>query len=94
VLSIVLVTPLFTLLTVGLSIIISSKVKDPNTAQQVGTVVLLPLLGVMIVQLFGVTGSRPGLILFTAVLMVVVDVLVMRIAVRLFKREEILTAWR
>lgn len=93
-LSIVLMTPLFTLLTVGLSIIISSRVKDANSAQQLGTIVILPLLGVMIVQMFGVLNGRPMLILWTALIMVVVDVLVLRGAVRLFRREEILTTWR
>jgi ABC-2 type transport system permease protein len=93
-LSIVLMTPLFTLLTVGLCIIISSKVKDANTAQQLGTVVILPLLGVMIVQMFGVTNSRPILVLFTAAFVGFLDVVVLRMAVRLFRREEILTSWR
>jgi ABC-2 type transport system permease protein len=93
-LSIVLMTPLFTLLTVGLSIIISSRVKDANSAQQLGTVVILPLLGVMIVQMFGVLNGRPMLIVWTAVTMALVDILVLRGAVRLFRREEILTTWR
>lgn len=93
-LSIVLMTPLFTMLTVGLSIIISSRVRDPNTAQQLGTVVILPLLGVMIVQMIGVTAASPTIVLITAVVIAIVNIWIMRVAVRLFRREEILTTWR
>jgi ABC-2 type transport system permease protein len=92
--SIVVLTPLFTLLTVGLSIIISSRVKDPNTAQQLGSLIILPLIGVLVGQMIGVVNSNIKVIIVTAIIMVILDFGVLSMAVRLFKREEILTNWR
>ena len=92
--SIIVLTPLFTLLTVGLSIIISSRVKDPNTAQQVGSLIILPLIGLLVGQMLGVVNGSLRVIIATAVIMVLLDLSVLSTAVRMFKREEILTNWR
>jgi ABC-2 type transport system permease protein len=92
--SIIVLTPLFTLLTVGLSMIISSRVKDPNTAQQLGSLIILPLIGVLVGQMIGVVNGNIGVIIMTAVIMVLLDFAVLSMAVRLFRREEILTNWR
>jgi ABC-2 type transport system permease protein len=92
--SIIVLTPLFTLLTVGLSMIISSRVKDPNTAQQLGSLIILPLIGVLVGQMIGVVNSNIGVIITTAVIMILLDFGVLSMAVRLFRREEILTNWR
>ncbi|MFL5733770.1 MAG: ABC transporter permease subunit [Chloroflexia bacterium] len=92
--SIVVLTPLFTVLTVGLSIIISSRVKDPNTAQQLGSLIILPLIGVLVGQMIGVVNSNIRVVMVTAIIMVLLDLAVLSMAVRMFKREEILTNWR
>lgn len=92
--SIILLTPLFTLFTVAISIIISSRVKDATSAQQLGTIVILPLVGIMIIQMIGVTNSSMALVLLTSAGIAVVDVIVMKAAIRIFQREEILTTWR
>lgn len=94
ILCIVLLAPLFTMLTVGLSMIISSRVKDANSAQQLGSLVILPLVGVMIVQMVGVISYNIWLVLATSLLIAIVDLYVLRVSVRVFKREEILTTSR
>ena len=78
----------------GLSLIISSRVKDPNTAQQVGSLIILPLIGLLVGQMLGVVNGSLRVIIATAVIMVLLDLSVLSTAVRVFKREEILTNWR
>lgn len=92
--SIAVLAPLLTMFTVGLSIIISSRVRDANTAQQVGSLILLPLIGLLVGQMLGVLNSSVRMIAIIAVLLLLLDVVVLTMAVRLFKREEILTSWR
>ncbi len=93
-LSIAVLAPLLTIFTVGLSIIISSRVRDANTAQQVGSLILLPLIGLLVGQMFGVLNSSLRLIAMVAIFLMLLDAVVLTLAVRLFRREEILTSWR
>jgi ABC-2 type transport system permease protein len=92
--TIMLLTPLFTLLAVGFAIIISSRVKDPNSAQQLGSLVILPLIGLMVAQIAAVASSNPRLVLMSALVIALIDFAILSMAVRLFRREEILTTWR
>ncbi len=94
VLCIVLLAPLFTMLTVGLSMIVSSRVKDANSAQQLGSILILPLISVMIVQMIGVVSYNSWLVLGTGLVIALLDLVVLRASVRIFKREEILTMTR
>lgn len=93
-LAIVLLTPIFTLLAVGLGIIISSRVKDPNSAQQLGSLVILPVIGMLVAQVSGAVHIGVGLILGIALGVAMVDALLLAVSVRLFRREEILTNWQ
>src|SRR4051812_14141262 len=51
--TITVLTPLFTMFAVCLGIIISSRVKDPQSAQQLGSLMVLPLVGIMVGQVSG-----------------------------------------
>ncbi|HEY0070865.1 MAG TPA: ABC transporter permease subunit [Chloroflexia bacterium] len=93
-LSMAVLTPLFTLLAVSLGIMISSKVRDPQSAQQLGSLVILPVVGALVGQLTGAVQINVGLIAGTAVGLMVVDALVLAFTVQLFGRENILTKWR
>lgn len=93
-LSIVLLTPLFTLLAVSLAIIISSRVRDPQSAQQLGSLVILPLVGTLVGQVTGAVQVGPGLVLATAFGVAILDAMLLGAAVQLFRRETILTSWR
>jgi ABC-2 type transport system permease protein len=94
VLAVVLLTPLFSFLAVGCAIIISSRVKDPQSAQQLGSLVVLPLIGVLVAQVTGAVTLGLGSVLGTALLIGLVDVVLLGVAVRLFSRETILMNWR
>ncbi len=93
-LSMVLLTPLFTLLAVGLGIMISSKVRDAQSAQQLGSLVILPVVGALVAQLAGAVQINAGLVAGTALGLLVLDVLVLAFTAQLFGRENILTRWR
>jgi ABC-2 type transport system permease protein len=93
VLTMLLITPIFTMLAVSLGVIISSRVKDPNSAQQLGSLVILPVVAVLAGQVSGVVSLGVGLILTVAFAVAVLDVILLFISVRTFRREEILTNW-
>jgi ABC-2 type transport system permease protein len=93
-LAIVLLAPLFTLCAVGLGIIISSRVKDPSSAQQLGSLLILPVIGLLVAQVSGVVQVGLAMILQIAVGVCLLDIFLLVMAVRLFRREEILTVWQ
>lgn len=84
---------------VGLSsvvagVIVSARVNDPRVAQQIGGVIIVPIVGVVLVQATGtVLVGASGYALMAAVVLLV-SVVGLRIGVRLFDREAILTRWR
>jgi ABC-2 type transport system permease protein len=92
--TITLMTPIFTMFAVCLGIIISSKVKDPQSAQQLGSLIVLPLVGVMVGQVSGLVSVNISWVLAAALGVGLTDVFLLTIAVRLFRRETILTGWR
>ncbi len=93
-LTITILTPLLTFLAVGLGIIISSKVRDAQSAQQLGSLVILPLIGTLVAQMTGAVNINVGLVLLAAGAIGLIDLALLAAAVRLFKREAILTTWR
>jgi ABC-2 type transport system permease protein len=93
-LAITLLTPIFTMFAVALGIIISSRAKDPQSAQQLGSLIVLPLVGIMIGQVVGVVNVTYSAIVTTAIIIGVLDVGLLALAVRLFRREAIFTGWK
>ncbi|WP_376789024.1 ABC transporter permease subunit [Thermoflexus sp.] len=86
--------PLITLLATLTGLMVSSRVNDPRLAEQIGMVVILPLMGLILAQSFGflwLSGSLLGLI---ALFLLGVDALLIALAVTVFERETILTRWR
>lgn len=93
-LAVLLVGPLMAVLSVNFSIMVSSKVNDPRVAEQVSTVVILPLLALFFGQITGLFFLNKTLILLIALALVVIDFALIFIAVRMFQRENILTRWK
>ncbi len=89
-----LIAPLLTILatTVGLSV--SSRVDDPRVAEQLGMIVIVPVLALMVGQIAGLFVFDLQLALVVAGGLAVVDLVLLQVAVRLFKRETILTRWK
>ncbi len=89
-----LVTPAIAVLGLSMSIIASSRVTDPRTAQQLGAIVIVPVVGLIITQTRGMFFVTPIVVVATAAAIFMIDAIVLVIGVRLFRRETILTRWR
>jgi len=94
ILAIVIMVPLLTLLSVNLGILISTRVNDVRVAQQIGGLVVVPVVGIGILQVTGRVVLNNESFLGTAVFLLVCDVLVFFFARLAFQRENILSRWR
>lgn len=82
--------PTVALASIGLTVIISAKVKGFREAQQISVILLLPILGLVFGQISGALIFGPAVIVVLTALFVVIDFVIFRIGVNMFKREEIL----
>jgi len=92
--AILLVAPFICLLSVELNIIISSRVNDARTAQQMGMLCALPFFGVYIASELGIFAFNNTNLLILAGVILAVDVVVFFVSRVTFQREEILTKWK
>jgi ABC-2 type transport system permease protein len=92
--AVLVVGPLMAVAAVNVSIIVSSRVSDPRTAEQVSMVVIVPLLGMFFGQMAGLFLLDTQLILATAVVLALVDIGLVYLGVEMFQRETILTKWK
>ena len=94
ILAIVVMVPLITLLSVNLGILISTRVNDVRVAQQIGGLVVVPVVGLGIAQVTGrVVLDNASFALFALVL-IAIDAAVFMFAKLAFQRENILVRWR
>jgi ABC-2 type transport system permease protein len=89
-----LLAPLATLIALQIVVIASSRVNDYRTAQQFGTLVVLPIVGVLIAQGTGVFWLTAPMILLAAGVFLVVWILLLLFGIAIFERERILTTWK
>ena len=92
--AVIVVGPLMAVAAVAMSIIVSSRVSDPRTAEQVSMVVIVPLLGVFFGQMAGLFLLNTNFILVAAAVLTLVDAGLVYLSVGLFQRETILTKWK
>lgn len=93
-LGIFVVGPLLSLTGVSLAVMISSRVNDPRSAEQLSALIILPVMSVFLGQIFGVVVLNQSLLLIIAGVLVLVDAALMYFATQLFQRETILTRWK
>lgn len=92
--AIFIVSPLLTLLSVSLAMIISSRVTDPRVAEQLSALVILPLMMLVIGQSVGFVLIDQRVIIIIGVVVALLDVFLIYLSVKLFQREVILTRWK
>ncbi len=87
------IAPLSCIMSVEANIIVSSKVNDIRAAQQLGGLVVLPLVFIVI---FASTSAQLSIWLAIAVsvALAVADVALFYLSKKTFQREEILTKWK
>ncbi len=84
---------------VGLSsvtagVIVSARVNDPRVAQQIGGIIVVPIIAVTLLQATGtLLVGATGYFLLAAIVFIV-SLIGLRVGVSLFDREAILTRWK
>jgi ABC-2 type transport system permease protein len=89
-----LLAPLACLFSIGYNILVSSRVNDVRTAQQLGTLILLPFGAVYFLSELSVLSLSTDNMLIMAAVLAVLDVIVLYLVKATFQREEILTKWK
>jgi ABC-2 type transport system permease protein len=86
--------PLLTVMAVTVGIIVSSRVSDPRSAEQLGALVVLPLMLLFIGGMSGFIALNDTTFWLTSLIVALLDVALLYVAVVLFQRETILTRWK
>jgi len=89
-----LLTPAVAALSFLLGVIGSSRAKDARSAQNLALFIIFPVFGLIAVQVTGVVWFSPLLTFVLGLAICLIDLLVLRVAVRLFQRESIIIKWR
>jgi ABC-type Na+ efflux pump permease subunit len=88
------VTPLVCVLSVEANVIISSRVNDIRAAQQIGGLIVLPVILFMILASTNTSVPNTVVALVTSVALAIADVVLFFVSKTTFQREEILTKWK
>ena len=92
--SMLLLSPLMCFLAITANIIISSKMSDVRASQQVGSLVVLPILLLFIGQFTGIMSLGASPVMLVAALLIIMDVVIFLLAKKAFRRENILVNWK
>ncbi|HEX5414875.1 MAG TPA: ABC transporter permease [Chloroflexota bacterium] len=90
----ILWAPLLAVVATAGIVMISSRVNDPRSAQQLSATLVVPFLILIVGQAAGRVVLSPSLTLAVAAVLAVLAVLMLRVATSFFQREAILTRWR
>ena len=83
--------PTMALASIGLTVMISAKVKGFKEAQQISVILLIPILALVFGQATGAIIFGPLMITALIAIFAAIDLAIFRIGVKMFKREEILS---
>jgi ABC-2 type transport system permease protein len=86
--------PLLTVMAVNVGIIVSSRTSDPRAAEQLGSLVILPLMILFIGPMAGIIALSSLTFWVASLIVAAIDAALLWIAVALFQRETILTRWK
>ncbi|MGI5860442.1 MAG: ABC transporter permease subunit [Myxococcales bacterium] len=85
--------PLLSFLGNCISVLISARVSDVRLAQSLAGLVVMPFVGVVVLQFVGLLAFGPLAYALTALAALAADVVMLRVAVRFFDRDRLLTRW-
>jgi ABC-2 type transport system permease protein len=86
--------PLACLLSVGYNVLVSSRMNDVRTAQQLGSLIILPLGAVYLLSELKVMSLTTDNMWIMAAILLVIDGILFYLVKATFQREEILTKWK
>src|SRR6202022_2394450 len=87
-------TPLLGLIAVAVMTAISSRVNDTRTAQQLSIWAVVPILGIVLGELFGQFDLTVLVAVIATGILIPLAILLTWGAAQLFQRETILTRWK
>ncbi|MDR0493558.1 MAG: ABC transporter permease subunit [Nitrososphaerota archaeon] len=85
------VAPTLALCSIGLTVLISAKVKGFKEAQQISALLLFPVLGLMFAQISGILILGPTILVALIAIFVTLDAAIFYVGIKIFQREEILS---
>lgn len=92
---ILLVTvPLVSLASVELNVILSARMGDVRSVQQLGAILVLPLVGILGAAETGFIPVTTGNLLVVSAIVLLADIALFYLSKATFRREEILTKWK
>ncbi len=86
--------PLMAILAVNFAVMVSSRVTDPRTAEQLSGLLIVPIMGLIFGQIAGVIVINLPLMLGVAVTLAALDIGAIYLGAQVFQREAILTKWK
>jgi ABC-2 type transport system permease protein len=86
--------PLFCILSILLSVMISARVTDVRSSQQIGGLIVLPVVVFFVVAISGLVTLNVAFMLLFIGIVGLADVGVFFLATKVFAREEILVRWK
>jgi ABC-2 type transport system permease protein len=89
-----LATPLTCLFSIELSVIVSSRVTDVRTANQFGSLLVIPFAALYVLGEINVVSLTANNLLILSAVLLLVDVILFFVSRSTFRREEILTKWK
>jgi ABC-2 type transport system permease protein len=94
VLVIFLLAPAISVAGIAITVIVSARVKGFREAQQLSVLIIVPIMGLVIGQAFGFLLLVPAVIIILFAIFAVIDVVILKIGLSMFEREEILSRIR
>jgi ABC-type Na+ efflux pump permease subunit len=86
--------PLFCVMSIALNVVVSSKVSDVRASQQIGSLIILPIVVFFVIALAGLFSLGPEVMLMLAGGVLLVDIGIVYLSLSTFKREQILVRWK
>ncbi len=83
--------PAVSIMGIGLSVMVSARVKGFREAQQISVLLILPIMGLLLAQVSGILLLTPIVILLITSVFYILDVIIIILSVKIFRREEILS---
>jgi ABC-2 type transport system permease protein len=93
-LAVLVAGPLMAVAAVNFALFVSSRVNDPRVAEQISSLLIVPVLGLVFAQLAGVIVINVLVMLSFIGGMLLLDIGLIYLGVTIFQRENILTRWK
>jgi ABC-2 type transport system permease protein len=89
-----LLAPLFCIMSIALNVVVSSRVSDVRASQQIGSIIVLPIVAFFIIALAGLFSLGPEIMLLLSGMVLLIDVGIVYLSLKTFQRENILVRWK